>query len=83
MAWDFHGSLTMDMLSYVGWRLGYIAGPKVYVKAIAKIQSQNTSGASSISQRAGVAALQLGKFGGKEVESMVQSFRERRVSSLS
>ncbi|CAL9001378.1 unnamed protein product [Prunus brigantina] len=61
-----------------GWRLGYIAGPKHFVAACGKIQSQFTSGASSISQKAGVAALGLGYAGGEAVSIMVKAFRERR-----
>jgi aspartate/glutamate/aspartate-prephenate aminotransferase len=61
-----------------GWRLGYIAGPKHFVAACNKIQSQFTSGASSISQKAGVAALGLGYAGGEAVSTMVTAFRERR-----
>ncbi|KAF5737971.1 Aspartate aminotransferase isoform 1 [Tripterygium wilfordii] len=61
-----------------GWRLGYLAGPKHFVSACNKIQSQFTSGASSISQKAGVAALGLGYAGGEEVSKMVKAFRERR-----
>ncbi|HOO50026.1 MAG TPA: aspartate transaminase [Alphaproteobacteria bacterium] len=40
-----------------GWRIGYAAGPKEIIKAIAKIQSQSTSNPCSISQAATVAAL--------------------------
>lgn len=61
-----------------GWRLGYLAGPKHFVAACGKIQSQSTSGASSISQKAGVAALGMGKAGGEVVATMVKAFRERR-----
>ncbi|RVW65432.1 Bifunctional aspartate aminotransferase and glutamate/aspartate-prephenate aminotransferase [Vitis vinifera] len=61
-----------------GWRLGYLAGPKHFVAACAKIQSQVTSGASSISQKAGVAALGLGYRGGEAVAKMVKAFEERR-----
>ncbi|XVE86737.1 hypothetical protein DITRI_Ditri18aG0057700 [Diplodiscus trichospermus] len=61
-----------------GWRLGYIAGPKHFVAACNKIQSQITSGASSIAQKAGVAALGLGYAGGEAVSTMVKAFRERR-----
>ncbi|KAK9111097.1 hypothetical protein Scep_018616 [Stephania cephalantha] len=61
-----------------GWRLGYIAGPKHFVAACGKIQSQSTSGASSISQKAGVAALGLGYAGGEAVSTMVKAFKERR-----
>lgn len=39
-----------------GWRLGYAAGPKSIISALAKIQSQETSAPSSISQKAGIAA---------------------------
>lgn len=39
---------------------------------------QFTSGASSISQKAGVAALGLGYAGGEAVSTMVTAFRERR-----
>lgn len=39
---------------------------------------QSTSGASSISQKAGLAALGLGYAGGEAVATMVKAFRERR-----
>lgn len=61
-----------------GWRLGYLAGPKHFVSACGKIQSQFTSGASSISQKAAMAALGLGYAGGEPVSTMVKAFRERR-----
>ncbi|KAF5791205.1 putative transaminase [Helianthus annuus] len=61
-----------------GWRLGYIAGPKHFIAACNKIQSQSTSGASSISQKAAVAALGMGHAGGEAVSHMVKAFRERR-----
>ncbi|KAK7379453.1 hypothetical protein VNO80_04914 [Phaseolus coccineus] len=78
--WD--RTLTVNGFSktfaMTGWRLGYIAGPKHFVAACGKIQSQFTSGASSISQKAGVAALGLGYAGGEAVSTMVKAFRERR-----
>jgi aspartate aminotransferase len=40
-----------------GWRLGYINAPLAIAKACDKMQGQFTSGASSISQRAALAAL--------------------------
>jgi len=40
-----------------GWRLGYGAGPDELIKAMFKIQSQSTSGATHFCQWAGVAAL--------------------------
>ncbi|EXB39772.1 Bifunctional aspartate aminotransferase and glutamate/aspartate-prephenate aminotransferase [Morus notabilis] len=61
-----------------GWRLGYLAGPKHFVAACGKIQSQSTSGASSISQKAAVAALGMGYAGGEVVAFMVKAFQERR-----
>ncbi len=57
----FERTLTMNGLSkaycMTGWRIGYGAGPKPLVAAMSKVQSQTTSGASSISQWAGVEAL--------------------------
>jgi aspartate aminotransferase len=40
-----------------GWRIGYCGGPKDIVAAMATIQGQSTSNASSISQRAATVAL--------------------------
>lgn len=58
-----------------GWRLGYLAGPKAIADAVAKIQSQETSAPSSISQKAGLAAY-TGTM--KPVEEMRKAFKERR-----
>lgn len=78
--WD--RTLTVNGFSkafaMTGWRLGYIAGPKHFISACNKLQSQFTSGASSISQKAGVAALGLGYAGGEAVATMLKAFRERR-----
>jgi aspartate/methionine/tyrosine aminotransferase len=46
-----------------GWRLGYLAAPKHFAQAAASIQSQSTSGASSIAQQAALTALALGPHG--------------------
>nr|MBI3611885.1 pyridoxal phosphate-dependent aminotransferase [Nitrospirota bacterium] len=43
-----------------GWRIGYAAGPKPLITAMADIQSQSTSNPTSISQKAAVAALRGG-----------------------
>jgi aspartate aminotransferase len=40
-----------------GWRIGYCGGPKALVNAMATIQGQSTSNASSISQRAAAVGL--------------------------
>ncbi len=61
--------------SMTGWRVGYAAGPQPVVKAMAKIQSHYTSNASSISQKAALAALQ-GPV--EEIENMCRTFEQRR-----
>jgi aspartate aminotransferase len=43
--------------SMTGWRIGYAAGPKEVVTAMANIQSQSTSNPCSISQKAALEAL--------------------------
>ncbi len=58
-----------------GWRLGYMAGPQEVVDALAKIQSQETSAPSSISQKAGEAAY---KGDLSAVHHMRKEFRKRR-----
>lgn len=58
-----------------GWRLGYLAAHPDVVKAVSKIQSQETSAPSSISQAAGLAAYQ-GDL--SEVIKMREQFKERR-----
>ena len=40
-----------------GWRIGYAGGPATLIKAIDKLMSQSTGGASSVSQAAAVQAL--------------------------
>jgi aspartate aminotransferase len=58
-----------------GWRIGYCGGPKEIIAAMSTIQGQSTSNASSISQKAAVAALN-----GDQacVIKMNQAFKERR-----
>ncbi|MCK9232403.1 MAG: pyridoxal phosphate-dependent aminotransferase [Syntrophales bacterium] len=58
-----------------GWRIGYAAGPADVIAAVTKIQSQNTSNTTSISQKAAVAALN-GDQG--VVGAMVEEFQRRR-----
>jgi len=59
-----------------GMRLGYLAAPARLAKAVTTIQSQLTSCAGSISQAAGVAALQ--DVPEEELEANVQVMREKR-----
>ena len=40
-----------------GWRIGYAAGPTTLIKAMVKMQSQSTTNACSIAQKAAVAAI--------------------------
>jgi aspartate aminotransferase len=58
-----------------GWRIGYAAGPEEIVAAINKIQSQNTSNPTSISQKAAVEAISGDQ---SVVEKMVREFQKRR-----
>lgn len=58
-----------------GWRLGYLAAPQELADAVARIQSQETSAPSSISQKAGEAAYR-GTL--SAVHTMRGHFRERR-----
>ncbi len=58
-----------------GWRLGYIAGPKEVIKACEKMQSQFTSGANSITQRASIVALNSNL---DATYAMRDAYKERR-----
>jgi len=58
-----------------GWRIGYIGAPVWIAKACDKMQGQFTSGASSISQRAALAALNSG---GAFFKEMCDTYRRRR-----
>jgi aspartate aminotransferase len=58
-----------------GWRIGYAAGPEEIIAAINKIQSQNTSNPTSISQKAAVEALSCDQ---GMVYKMVSEFQKRR-----
>jgi len=57
-----------------GWRIGYCGGPKEIVAAMATIQGQSTSNASSISQRASTVALNADQ---SCVAEMNQAFKAR------
>ncbi|KAL6554839.1 hypothetical protein OROGR_006097 [Orobanche gracilis] len=67
-----------EAFAMTGWRLGYLAGPKHFVAACGNSKASSTSGASSISQKAAIAALGPGYAGGAAVSTMVNAFRERR-----
>jgi aspartate aminotransferase len=61
--------------SMTGWRVGFGAGPKWLIKAIAKIQSQSTSNPCSISQAAAVEALTGDQ---SSLETQKEVFQKRR-----
>jgi aspartate aminotransferase len=62
-----------------GWRLGYTAGPKHVIAAMATLQGQSTSNPSSITQAAAAEALS----GPQEcVDVMVREFAKRRAYVL-
>lgn len=61
--------------SMTGWRIGYVAGDKEVIKAVADLQGHSTSNPTSIAQWAAVEALT----GSQEpVQQMVQEFARRR-----
>ena len=62
-----------------GWRLGFMGAPEWLAEACDKVQSQFTSGASSITQRAAMAALLAGP---EPIQYMVEAFKSRRERFL-
>lgn len=58
-----------------GWRLGWVAAPEWIVKGLGKLQGQYTSGTSSVSQMAAVAAYEGDQ---SCVEAFRETFRHRR-----
>jgi aspartate aminotransferase len=75
----YERTLTVNGVSkaycMTGWRIGYAGGPAPLIKAMAKIQSQSTTNASSISQAAAVEALNGPQ---QFIAEHNKSFRERR-----
>ncbi len=75
----YERTLTVNGMSkayaMTGWRIGYAGGPAELIKAMAKLQSQSTSNACSISQAAAAAALN----GPQDfLPGWVKAFRGRR-----
>ena len=58
-----------------GWRLGWVAAPEWIVKGLNKLQGQYTSGTSSVSQMAALAAYEGNQQG---VEDFRKTFQRRR-----
>lgn len=75
----FSRTLTVNGFSktyaMTGWRLGYAAGPKPLISAMALLQGQSTSNANSVTQKAALAALELPD---SAIRPMVDVFRKRR-----
>lgn len=62
-----------------GYRLGYLAAPAPIVKAATKLQSQITSCAASISQHAGIAALESPR---EIIDGHVRELQSKRDAAL-
>jgi aspartate aminotransferase len=62
-----------------GWRLGYIAAPENVAKAIASFQSHTTSNVNTMTQYAGIAALEGDE---QAMRDMVKAFGERREKMI-
>ncbi len=58
-----------------GWRIGFIGAPEWIAKGCENLQSQVTSGANSIAQRAAIAALNADI---NQTKYMIEAFAERR-----
>jgi aspartate aminotransferase len=61
--------------SMTGWRIGYLGAPVEIAEAIERLQDHSTSNPTSISQKAGLAALEANN---KWTEHMCQEFEKRR-----
>ena len=82
----YERTLTMNGLSksyaMTGWRIGYAGGSRWLIQAMAKIMGQSTSNPSSVSQWAGVAALNGPHDFLKERNEAFQQRRDFIVSAL-
>jgi len=58
-----------------GWRIGYVAGPRIEIKAMGAFQSQATSNPNAMAQYASIAALESDQ---SCVKEMVAEFEKRR-----
>jgi aspartate aminotransferase len=79
-------TLTMNGVSkayaMTGWRIGFATGPRWLLEAMEKLQGQQTSGASSVSQQAALAALEGPKDFIRESRSAFQARRDLMVTLL-
>ncbi|MGH8388751.1 MAG: pyridoxal phosphate-dependent aminotransferase [Pseudomonas sp.] len=79
-------TLTMNGVSkayaMTGWRIGFATGPRWLLEAMEKLQGQQTSGASSISQQAALVALEGPKDFIRESRAAFQARRDLMVKLL-
>ncbi|TKC85940.1 pyridoxal phosphate-dependent aminotransferase [Trinickia terrae] len=79
-------TLTMNGVSkayaMTGWRIGYGTGPRWLLNAMEKLQGQQTSGASAISQHAALAALTGSPQFIREAASVFERRRDLMVELL-
>lgn len=72
-------TITIDGVSkaysMTGWRIGWAAGPKDIIAAMAKVQSHATSNPASVSQRAALEAYRGPQY---EISKMAAEFEKRR-----
>lgn len=61
--------------SMTGWRLGYAAGPKELIQSMSNLQDHSTSNPTSITQIAGIEALNGPQ---EDLKRMVAEFQKRR-----
>jgi aspartate aminotransferase len=65
-----------------GWRIGYIAGPRAYIKALDTLLSQSTGSCCGISQAATAAALNGDQSFVKESVAIYKQRRDHTVKAL-
>lgn len=65
-----------------GWRIGYAAGPRILIQALAKIQSQQTANPCSIAQKAALAALSDKSDWLLQLRTLLKTRRDYLVSAL-
>ncbi len=68
--------------SMTGWRLGTLCAPDAIARAVADLQSQTTSNATSFAQFGALAALENEKLADEAVAEMRGSFDRRRLALL-
>jgi len=75
------GSLSKTY-AMTGWRAGFALGPKAIIAAVSKLQSQSTSNAASMVQRASIAALTASQKCVSEMRADYIQLRDRVLAGL-